>query len=376
MKILVACDSFKGSMSSIQAMNAIVQGIHRANEKVEVISFPVADGGEGTVDAFLSACGGRKETLSVHGPNMEEIETYYGVLDNQTVIMEMASASGLTLVKEENRNPLKTTTFGTGEMIRDALEKGYKKIIIGLGGSATNDGGAGMAQALGVQFYDEQGQNIPDGIAGGDLIKIHWISKENIDPRINDTEIILASDVTNPLLGIDGATAIFGPQKGADETMLQLLEKGMKKYASLLNEEVQNQEGSGAAGGLGAGLLYFCHAKIVSGIDLLLNQIPFKDLLKDTDLVITGEGQIDGQSKKGKVPVGIARHVKQIKDVPVIAFVGSIGEGAYQTYEDGIDGIFSIVPGIVSLQDSMEHGEEYLSNLSESIMKVLTFFKV
>lgn len=375
MKVLIACDSFKGSLSSIEAIEAISKGILNVNAETEIVKIPVADGGEGTVDAFLTACGGKKENVTVHGPRMEEIETYYGVLENGTAIMEMAASSGLTLVEKTKRNPLYTTTFGVGEMIKDALDKGYKKMIIGLGGSATNDGGAGMAQALGVRFYDVYGHLCADGIAGGDLALVRRMDKENMDPRLKETEIILASDVTNPLLGETGASAIFGPQKGANKEMVKQLEKCLANYASLFdNAEIKDMEGAGAAGGLGAGLLYFCNAKIVSGIDLLLDQVCFEDKLKDADLVITGEGQIDGQSKKGKVPVGIARRVKKKKDIPVIALVGSIGAGAYQTYEDGIDAIFSLAPGPISLEDSMKHGQNYLSHLSESVMKVVTSF--
>lgn len=369
MKILVACDSFKGSLSAAKAVEAIEKGIKEVNKDIEVIKLPVADGGEGTVDAFLNALKGEKIYVKVHDPFMREIDAYYGVINN-TAVIEMEAASGLMLVND-HKNPLKATSFGTGELIKDALDKGFKKIVIGIGGSATNDGGAGMAQALGVKFFNKNNVLMSNGIAGGDLINIKAIDISEVRKEISQTEIIIASDVSNTLLGKSGATYVFGPQKGADENMLKLLEDGMSNYANLIGPEIKDISGSGAAGGLGAGLLYFLKGSIVSGIDFLLNSINYEELLKDVDLVITGEGKIDGQSLKGKVPIGIARRTKNVKDIPVIALVGTVGEEAYKTYNEGIDAIFSIAPGPIKLEDAMANAGEYLKDTSTSIVRLI-----
>lgn len=375
MNVLIASDSFKGSLSSIEAINAIAKGIKKVNNDIKITKLPIADGGEGTVDAFLNALKGKKEYVKVHNPLMRIIETYYGVLSDGTAIMEMEAASGLTLISEKERNPLYTTSFGTGELILDAINKGYKKIIIGIGGSATNDGGIGMAQALGVKFFDKDDRELSFGLSGKDLIKINRIDTSTIDKRIAETKIIIASDVTNKLIGENGATYVFGPQKGGNKKILDSLEEGMIHYASLINEDIKETQGSGAAGGLGAGLLYFCNGQIFSGIDLILDKIDFEKLLEDIDIVVTGEGRIDGQSIKGKVPVGIARRTKKIKNIPVIAIVGSIGEDAYKNYKEGIDAIFSITPGPIDLDDAMKNAKQYLEDLSFSIFKLINTYK-
>lgn len=372
MKILIAVDSYKGSCSTFEVANSIERGIRKVCKDSEIIKIPIADGGEGTVDSLVKGAGGRYETVRVKDPLGRDVECRYGILKDNAAIIEMAASSGLTLLRKEERNPMVTTTFGAGQMIKAALDKGCRKIFIGIGGSATNDGGAGMAQALGVSFKDSEGREI--GYGGGELARIRDIDVSGIDPRLKDTEIVVLSDVTNPLCGPNGASNIYGPQKGATPEMIRLLDNNLKHYALLIKEklgsDIMDVPGTGAAGGLGAGLIVFCNAALMSGIDVALDINGIDQHLTDTDLVITGEGRIDSQTACGKVPVGVARRALKY-GVPVIAIVGSVGDGASIVYEHGIDAIIDIVSRPMSLEDSMKSVKILLEQAAENAIRML-----
>lgn len=371
MKIIVAPDSFKGSNSSLQAATLIERGIRKVYPQADIIKIPVADGGEGTVEAVITASQGQWQETAVNDPLGRGIMARWGCTKDLAVI-EMAEASGLTLLKEEERNPLKTSTYGTGQLIEEALNKGYRKILIGLGGSATNDGGTGMARALGVRFLDEQGQELSDG--GGDLHRLEQIDLRNLDPRIIETEITIASDVTNPLLGETGATVTYSTQKGADQAMQRLLEEGLAKLADVLEKQQEQsfrgQSGAGAAGGLGFGLLAFCGARISSGIDTILDSIDFDRIIRGAAIVVTGEGRIDGQSLYGKVPVGIARRCRA-QNIPVLAIVGDLLGNMDAIYAEGISSVMSTVPRAMPLKEAMEQSSELLEDAAERAFRMI-----
>ncbi|GMQ64296.1 glycerate kinase family protein [Vallitalea maricola] len=371
-KIVIASDSFKGTMDSINVCNIVEKGIKNIRPEIKTITIPIADGGEGTVDAFLNAIGGIKVTKKVTGPLFDKIEATYGILDDGSAVIEMAQASGLPLV-EGRENPLKTTTYGTGELIQDALEKGCNKIIIGIGGSATNDGGVGMAAALGVRFLQEDNSEID--LTGEGLGYLATIDTSNLNSKISDCQFIVACDVDNPLYGASGAAYVFAPQKGADAKMVKILDENLKHYAGIVNRDLginlQKYKGSGAAGGLGAGLVAFVDAQLKSGINILLDAVDFDNLIVDADLIITGEGKIDGQSLRGKVPVGIAdRAVKHHK--PVIAIVGAIGDETDALYERGISSIFSINQRPEAFEVAKNYSEENLLKTTESIIRLVS----
>ncbi|WP_113671886.1 glycerate kinase [Vallitalea guaymasensis] len=371
-KIVIASDSFKGTMDSINVCNIVEKGIKNIRPEIKTITIPIADGGEGTVDAFLNAIGGIKVTKKVTGPLFDKIEATYGILDDGSAVIEMAQASGLPLV-EGRENPLKTTTYGTGELIQDALEKGCSKIIIGIGGSATNDGGVGMAAALGVRFLQEDNSEIE--LTGEGLGSLATIDTSNLNSKISDCQFIVACDVDNPLYGANGAAYVFAPQKGANAEMVKILDENLKHYAGIVNRDLginlQKYKGSGAAGGLGAGLVAFVDAQLKSGINILLDAVNFDDLVADADLIITGEGKIDGQSLRGKVPVGIAdRAVKYHK--PVIAIVGAIGDETDALYERGISSIFSINQRPEAFEVAKNYSEENLLKTTESIIRLVS----
>ena len=372
MKIIIAPDSFKGSNSSIRVAEIIERGVRVVFPDVEVDRIPIADGGEGTVEAVVIAGGGEYRDVNVTGPLGEPVEARYGVLPGGRAVIEMAAASGLPMVPNEKRNPEVTTTFGTGELIRDALENGCREFLIGIGGSATNDGGVGMAQALGYRFRDESGQEV--GFGGGQLLKIAKIDSSRADERIRESVFVVACDVQNPLCGSDGAAAIYGPQKGADEAMIERLDRGLRALAVRISEDlgsdVASVPGAGAAGGLGAGLLAFCGAELKSGIDAVLDLVRFDEIASSADLIITGEGAMDGSTKYGKVPVGIARRVKDL-DIPVLAIVGNIGKGAEAVYEYGIDGVMSTVNRAMPLSEAMGRSAELLEDASERAMRIV-----
>ncbi len=377
MKIVIASDSFKGSCSTFEVAEAIERGIRKVHSDVEIIKIPVADGGEGTVDTLVKGTGGIYEKIKVVGPLGKIIESKYGILDGNIAIIEMAASAGLPLLKEEEKNPLITTTYGTGQTIKAALDKGCRNIYVGIGGSATNDGGVGMAQALGVSFRDIDGKEI--GYGGQELARIVEIDTSKIDPRLAEAEIVIMSDVTNPLCGENGAAYIYGPQKGATPEMVKLLDSNLNHYATVIKEklgqDILNAPGAGGAGGLGAGLIVFCNAKLCSGIEKALDINEIDQHLVDADLVITGEGQIDHQSVYGKVPIGVAK--RSLKhDVPVIAIVGSVGKGASEVYAYGVNAIMDIVTRPMTLNEAMENVSELIEYTAENTMRMLIVGKV
>ncbi len=372
MKIIVAPDSFKGSLRSKDVADSIEKGIQNVSKKIKTIKIPIADGGEGTVDAIIIAMKGRIYYKNVTGPLGEKIKASYGIIKSEkTGIIEMASASGLTLVPVSKRNPLFTTTYGTGELIKQAIIDGCNKIIIGIGGSATTDGGMGMLQALGVEFFDINGNKL--GFGGKELIKIHSINLNNILSPLKEIEFIVASDVTNPLYGKKGAAYIFGPQKGATPEIVKQLDAGLKNYAQkikkFLKKDISKIPGSGAAGGLGGGLTAFLNAKIKPGINIIMEKTKFEEKLNDADLVITGEGNTDSQTLFGKVPAGIAKIAKKHK-VPVICLSGGLSNDLKKLYNIGITSFFSIVNHPMDLQSAMKNSKKLIESQTENIIRL------
>ena len=374
MKIVIAPDSFKGSLSALEVGEAIREGILKVDAGIETILVPMADGGEGTVQSLIDASGGEIIELVVHDPLFREIKSFYGIMgDGKTAVIEMAAASGLPLLKPEEKNPLKTTSFGTGELIKDSMGKGCKKIILGLGGSATNDGGVGMAQALGVRFLDEKGNEIGMGMGGGELLKIQSVDISGIDNRIKNTDFIAACDVENPLCGENGASNVYGRQKGASDADVKILDKGLAHFAQVVKKkygsDFKNFPGAGAAGGLGYGVLCFLKAKLEKGIDIITQVTNLAEKMEGAGLVITGEGKIDFQTAFGKTPFGVAQVAKQ-KNIPVVAIAGSLGEGYEKLYERGFDGIFSIIDKPMSLDEAIENAALLLENAAENVMRL------
>ena len=365
-------DSFKGTLSAIEVCNIMKSSIKNLYKDANIISVPVADGGEGTVDAFLYALGGEKKSIWVSDAfNEQKILAHYAMLKDDIAVIEMAACAGLPLVK--NRlEPDKTTTFGVGELIIDAINSGAKKIILGLGGSATNDGGCGMAAALGVKFKDEQDQEfIP---TGGTLSQIYKIDMNNIYSKIEDVEFISMCDVDNPLCGRLGASAVFAPQKGADEDMVKLLDEGLAHLAKIIKRdlhiEVKDIKGAGAAGGLGAGSIAFLQSKLTKGIDVILDTINFDELVSKADIVFTGEGKFDSQSLHGKVVMGVANRSQKYK-TPVIVVTGAIGENIQEAYNKGITAIFSINKEPMEFSKSALKSKENMILTMENILRLL-----
>ena len=374
-KYVVAPDSFKESMTAKEVCDAMEKGIKEADSAAEVIKVPMADGGEGTVDSLVDATHGQRVIVEVTGPLGNKISAYYGILGNgTTAVIEMAKASGLEIVEKKKRNPIITTTFGTGELIRDALDHNVKEIIIGLGGSSTNDGGSGMAQALGAKLLDQNNHQIPFG--GGNLDKLDKIDISNLDSRLQDVKIILASDVTNPLIGKDGASRVFGPQKGATPEMVEKLENNLQHYAKIvkrdLNKDVASVSGAGAAGGLGAGLMAFTTCEMRQGVDLAIEVTKLEDKIRDTDYVFTGEGGTDFQTKFGKTPYGVAKLGKKYHK-PVISLAGYLGEGIDSLYSEGFTAIFGIIPGACDLSTALKNGPSNVARTTENIVRLLNF---
>jgi len=366
-KIVIAPDGFKGNLSALQVAQAIDKGIKRVVPDALTTLKPMADGGEGTVQAMVDATGGKVMTTEVTDPLGGRVSAHWGLLsDKVTGVIEMASASGLPLVPPEKRNPLLTTTYGTGELILAALESGCRKLIIGIGGSATNDGGAGMAQALGARLLDSTGAELPSG--GAALTNLEHIDVTNLDPRLADCEVLIASDVSNPLCGAHGASAVYGPQKGATPEMVTQLDAALAHYADVIQRDlgikVKDALGAGAAGGLGAGLIVFLKAELIPGIDIVIQATNLVDSLKDADLVFTGEGRIDSQTACGKVPTGVAKRAKEF-GLPVIAIAGEILDDYHIVYEHGIDAVLSIAPGPISLSQSMAEAEKLITDTAE-----------
>lgn len=373
MRIVVAPDSFKGSVSALGVAKAMEKGILTVFPEAEILKVPIADGGEGTVEALVDATGGQLIYEDVMGPLGEKVKAYWGILgDNETAVMEMASASGLPLVPKEKRDPRITTTYGTGELIKAALDKGIRKIIIGIGGSATNDGGMGMARALGVLFLDADGNELPHG--GAALANLAEIDMANIDPRLNETEIMVACDVDNPLCGPRGASAVYGPQKGATPEMVTQLDRALCTYAEVASKvtgkDLINYPGAGAAGGLGAGLLFFTNAELRPGVEIVLETLGMAALVEGCDLVITGEGRTDFQTAYGKAPVGLAK-VAKLWDIPVVCIAGGLGKGADDVLAQGIDGLASTVPSPMTLEECMEAGDELIENATARVCRLV-----
>lgn len=372
MKIVIAPDSYKGSLSSLEVALAIERGIKKVDSGIKTILVPMADGGEGTIQSLVDASEGKIVELIVHDPLFRKIKSFYGIMgDGKTAVIEMAAASGLPLLIPDERNPLKTTTYGTGELIKDALNRGCQKFIIGLGGSATNDGGCGMAQALGVKFFDKNGEEV--GFGGGELSKINSIDISGMDSRIKNAEFLAACDVDNPLCGEKGASAVYGQQKGASEDDVITLDKGLEHYAQMvqqqLNLDIKDVAGAGAAGGLGAGAMIFLLAQLQRGIEIVTQTTNLCEKMNGADLLITGEGRIDFQTAFGKTPFGVAQIAKN-KNIPVIVLAGSLGEGYKTLYEKGFDGIFSIIDKPMSLQEAIDNAAQLLENAAENVMRL------
>lgn len=377
MKIVLAPDSFKESLTAAQVCQAMKRGILQVTQTAKIVSIPMADGGDGTMDALVSATGGQKITVKVTEPLGQIVPAQFGLLpDGKTAVIEMAQASGINYVAPNRRLPetiLQASTFGTGELIKAALDQGAQKLIIGLGGSATNDGGAGMAQALGVTFLNSDNHKIESKIGGGDLSKIAHLKINKLDPRLQKTQIILASDVTSPLVGHNGASYVFGPQKGADEKTVKKLDNNLQHYADIiaadLGKQVATLPGSGAAGGLGAGLLAFTNAKLEPGFSIIAKEVKLAEKLQGADLVLTGEGSTDGQTKFGKTPFGVAKLAKQ-QHTPVISLAGSLGPGYETLYPAGFTSFFSIVNGPNSLTQALQAASENIERTTANIMRL------
>lgn len=362
MRIVIAPDSFKGSASALAAANAMALGALAVFPRAEVTRVPIADGGEGTVEALVTASHGRLEHRTVRGPLGEPVRAHWGVLgDGRTAVVEMAAASGLTLVPRERRDPRITTTHGTGELIRAALNEGYSRIVVGIGGSATNDGGTGMARALGIRFLDSEGADLAEG--GAALARLSRIDLSGADPRLASAEILVACDVDNPLTGPRGASAVYGPQKGATPEMVAQLDAVLDRFARIATaatgRDVAGVPGAGAAGGLGAGLLFFTPARLRPGVSIVLESVGFDALVRGADLVITGEGRTDFQTAMGKAPIGVAAAAKA-HGVPVVCIAGGLGDGADEVLRHGIDALASVVPGPMTLDECMARAAELL----------------
>lgn len=377
MKIVMAIDSFKGSLSSMDAGRAAAEGIQRVDPKVQVKVRPLADGGEGTVEALTEGMGGRFCKVSVMGPFGEPVDCEYGILDEtKTAIVEMSGAAGITLVPRERLNPLEATTYGVGEVIKDAIGQGCRRFIVGIGGSATNDGGVGMLQALGYDFLDEDGEQIGKGAAA--LEKLRKISTEHVLPELAECEFHIACDVTNPLCGERGCSAVFGPQKGATPQMIVKMDQWLGEYAKMTQEVFPKADaqylGTGAAGGLGFAFLAYTPAVLESGIEIVLKELKLEEDIKEADLVITGEGRLDEQTAMGKVPVGVASLAKKYQK-PVIAFSGSVTPGARLCNEKGIDAYFPILRSIVTLDEAMER-ERAWNNMADTAEQAYRLFQI
>ncbi|MDT8858877.1 glycerate kinase [Alkalihalobacillus sp. MEB130] len=360
-------------MTALQVANAIEEGMKEVLPNVEYVKIPMADGGEGTVQSLVDATGGTVEYTTVTGPLGDKVEAFYGLFgDGKTAVIEMAAASGLELVPSQERNPMVATTYGTGELISIALDQGVERIIIGIGGSATNDGGAGMIQALGGRLLDAEGNAIPFGGAG--LARLDRIDLTHLDKRLAHVTVDVACDVDNPLTGPKGASAIYGPQKGATKEQIEVLDANLAHYARVISRDVgkdiEEVPGSGAAGGLGAGLLAFLPAELRRGGDLVIEATKLEEAVRDSDLVITGEGGINHQTIHGKTPICVAKTAKKY-DVPVIALAGSLTDDYSNVYDHGIDAIFSIVPGAVTLEEALKTGYENTKNTARNLAAVM-----
>ena len=383
MKVVVAIDSFKGSLSSMEAGQAIAEGVKRVYQSAEVVVRPLADGGEGTVEALVEGMGGIFVTKEVTGPLGAKVEAVYGVIESKedsskTAIIEMSAAAGITLVPEKSRNPMNTTTYGVGELILDAIERGCRHFIVGIGGSATNDGGVGMLQALGYDFLTREGKAISYG--GDGLRELASIEDVNVHPKLKECTFKVACDVTNPLCGENGSSAIFGPQKGATPEMVQELDQLLLHYAELSKEMNANADrfypGTGAAGGMGFAFLTYTNAALESGIQIVLTETKLEELIKTADFVVTGEGRLDGQTALGKAPIGVASLAKKHQK-KVLAFAGAVTPDAKECNQHGIDAFFPILRGIVTLKEAMdkENAHRNMVDTVEQVFRVVEMMK-
>lgn len=375
-KILLIPDSFKGTMSSGEICNIMENSIRKTFPSAEIISIPVADGGEGSVDAFLSAVGGEKKFVTVKGPYFEDMEAFYGVIhDGNTAIIEMAACAGLPLVGD-NKDPRKTTTYGVGQLVSAALKSGCKKIIMGLGGSATNDAGTGMAVALGVKFINKNGEEFTP--VGGTLKEIAHIDISGVDEALRSVEFVTMCDIDNPLYGTTGAAYIFGPQKGATPEIVTELDEGLQHIAKIietdLSKDVSALKGAGAAGGMGGGMVAFFNSKLQMGIETVLDTVHFDNLINNADMVFSGEGKIDSQSIRGKVVIGVAKRTKAA-NVPLVAIVGDIGDDIDEAYEKGVSAIFSINRVAVDFKIAKTRAKEDLSLTMDNLMRFIDRIK-
>lgn len=373
MKVVIAPDSFKESLSAYEVAVAVEQGLCEVFPEAEFVKVPMADGGEGLVHSLVNTLDGEVITQIVTGPLGEKVEGFFGLIhEGKTAVIEMAAAAGLHLVSQEARNPLQTTTFGVGELILAALDYKVERIILGLGGSSTNDGGAGMVQALGGKLLDVSGCEI--GFGGGALANLHSINLEGFDVRLKNVGLEVACDVDNPLLGEEGASAVFGPQKGATAQMVRVLDQNLRHFASVIEKElgksVSDIPGAGAAGGMGAGLIAFLPCQLRKGIQIVVEATGLEDHIKDAALVITGEGKIDSQTIYGKTPIGVAA-VARKHNIPVIALTGTLGPGYEAVYQHGISTVFSIVPGITTLENALENAYQNIVSTTRNIASVL-----
>lgn len=377
MKIVIAPDSFKESLTALEVADAIEQGFKKFYPHADYVRIPMADGGEGTVQSLVDALKGKVVERSVTAPLGNKIQAFFGISgDNQTAVIEMAAASGLHLVSPAQRNPLKTTSFGTGELIKAALDLGVKKIILGIGGSATNDAGAGMLQALGVQLLDANNQQI--GLGGENLSLISKIDLSKLDSRLQQVEILVACDVDNPLCGEKGASAVFGPQKGATPEIVQQLDRALFHFSDIVQQDldlnIHDQAGAGAAGGMGGGLLLLPNVQLKAGVQIIIDAVNLNEQIKDADLVITGEGRMDSQTVHGKTPIGVAKAAK-LFNKPVIAIVGSLKDDYEVVYEHGIDAVFPIIRQLKSLDETLKLGRENLISTAQNIARLYKLAK-
>jgi glycerate kinase len=373
MRIIVAPDSFKGSASALEVARAMERGVRAVFPGSEVVKVPIADGGEGTVAALLDATGGQPRTSRVRGPLGEPVEAGWGVLgDGRTAVLEMAAASGLPLVPAGRRDPRLASTSGTGELVRAALDEGLRRLVLGIGGSATNDGGAGLARALGVRFLDAAGRELAEG--GAALAGLDRIDLTGLDPRLATAELLVACDVDNPLTGPRGASAVYGPQKGATPEMVAELDAALARFAEVARaatgRDVASLPGAGAAGGLGAGLLFFTPARLRPGVELVLEATDFDRLLAGAALVLTGEGRTDAQTAMGKAPVGVAAAAKR-HGVPVVCLSGGLGDGADLVLAHGIDALAAVVPGPMTVEEAMAGGAALIEAATARVCRLL-----
>lgn len=376
MKIVIAPDSYKGSLTALEACNAMKRGVLKVVPDAEIITVPMADGGEGTTRSLVDSLGGTIIECNVKNPLGVLIKASYGILSDGTAVIEMAEASGLTLIGAEERNPMSSTSYGTGELIKDALDRGCRNFILGIGGSATNDGGAGMAQALGFELLDRNGCQIPFGGAG--LAELDRINQSSADRRLRESCFTIACDVNNPLCGENGASSVFGPQKGATPEMIAILDRNLSHFADIIERDmgmqVKDIPGAGAAGGIGAGMLAFLNATLKRGVEIVIDAVMLKEKLTGTDFVITGEGGCDFQTVKGKTPYGVAKTAQQF-GIPAIILAGQVGTGAEALYDHGVTGIFTLVNGPVSLDYAMKHADRLIEEAIERIVHCLINFK-